>query len=271
MTLLPQNSTIEHGKAAGIEFLRQPGSGARTLVLLHGIGSNAQSFEPLISALGASSSLLAWNAPGYGSSRALAAPAPAPRHYADALKVMLDELAIASATVVGHSLGCLFAASFAAAYPERVRAVALLSPALGYRVAAGAPLPPTVQSRIDEIESLGPTAFAAKRAVRLVGDPERHPRVVEAVRRAMSEVNTAGYVQAVRALGAGDLLGDIARITAPALVAVGSKDVITPPDNARTACAAFPKAAAFHEVSGAGHAMPQEQPEAVARLLSEFA
>jgi len=271
MTLPLQKTAIERGDIAGIEFLRRPGSGAGTLVLLHGIGSNARSFEPLMSALGDARSLLAWNAPGYGGSRALPVPAPTPRHYADALKDMLDRLEIATATIVGHSLGCLFAASFTAAYPERVRAVALLSPALGYRVAAGAPLPPTVQSRIDEIESLGPTAFAAKRAARLVGEPERHPHVVEAVRQAMAQVNPPGYAQAVRALGAGDLLADIARITMPALVAVGSNDVITPPDNARTACAAFPRTAAFHEIAGAGHAMPQEQPDAVARLLSQLA
>jgi pimeloyl-ACP methyl ester carboxylesterase len=271
MTLPLQKTAIERGDIAGVEFLRRPGSGAGTLVLLHGIGSNARSFEPLMSALDDARSLLAWNAPGYGGSRALPVPAPTPRNYADALKAMLDRLEITSAAIVGHSLGCLFAASFAATYPERVRAVALLSPALGYRVAAGAPLPPTVQSRIDEIESLGPTAFAAKRAARLVGEPDRHPHVVEAVRSAMAQVNPAGYAQAVRALGAGDLLSDIARITGPALVAVGSNDVITPPDNARTACAAFPRAAAFHEVAGAGHAMPQEQPDAVARLLSQLA
>lgn len=271
MTLPLQKPTIERGEAAGLEFLRRPGSSAGTLVLLHGIGSNARSFEPLMSALGVAGPSLAWNAPGYGDSRPLSVPSPTPRHYADALKAMLDQLEIASATIVGHSLGCLFAASFTATYPERVRAVALLSPALGYRVAAGAPLPATVQSRIDEIESLGPTAFAAKRATRLVGEPERHPHVVEAVRSAMAQVKPAGYVQAVRALGAGDLLADIARITVPALVAVGSNDVITPPDNARTACAAFPRTAVFHEVAGAGHAMPQEQPGVVAHLLSQLA
>lgn len=263
---------LTRGHAAGIGFLRRPArAGATTMVLLHGVGSNAQSFEPLLAALSPSFDAVAWNAPGYADSRPLAGSSPTPRDYADALRALLDEMNVKQAAIVGHSLGCLFAASFSAAYPERALSLALLSPALGYRVPAGAALPPTVQARIDEIESMGPDAFAAKRAARLIGDPQGKPRVLEVVQRAMAAVHPAGYRQAVRALGAGDLIADIARVSAPALVAVGSKDVITPPDNARSALAAFKQAATYHEIEGAGHALPQEAPEATARLLQQLA
>lgn len=262
---------VQGGHAAGIGFLRRPAHGAQqTLLLLHGIGSNARSFLPLISALPPQIDVIAWNAPGYADSARLAETAPTPRDYADALATLLDSLGIARVALAGHSLGALFAASFAARHPARVAVLALLSPAIGYNVPAGAPLPAAVQARIDEIGALGPAAFAAKRAARLVGSPDRKPHIVAAVETAMAQVDPAGYAQAVRALGAGHLLADASAIAAPTLVAVGTADVITPPENARAIHARLKQAAGYHEINGTGHALPQEEPAAVARLLVQL-
>jgi pimeloyl-ACP methyl ester carboxylesterase len=255
-------------QVVGIELLQRPGSGhGLPLVLLHGVGSRAQSFEPMMRVLPASVHAIAWNAPGYGASQPLATPVPNPADYAAALLRLLDTLGLARIVLSGHSLGCLFAASFAARHPSRVAALALMSPTLGYRVAPGAFLPPTVQSRIDDLNALGPNTFAARRAVRLVFEPERKPQVLAGVQQGMAALNPGGYAQAVQALGAGDLLADIAGITAPTLVAVGTEDVVTPPANARTAYAALVHKAGYHEIADAGHALPQEQPVAVADLL----
>ncbi|WP_298107854.1 alpha/beta hydrolase [Bradyrhizobium sp.] len=257
--------------AEGVEVFRRSGEGQRrAFVLLHGVGSNAHSFDPLMQALPLSVEAIAWNAPGYGQSKPLAKESPAPRDYAAVLAAVMDRLGISRAVLVGHSLGSLFAASFAAHYPERVSALALLSPALGYRVSADEPLPPAVQQRIDELNTLGPEAFARKRAARLVADPVVTPHVLVAVERAMAAVHPQGYAQAVRALGAGDMLADLDRVSAPALVAVGSKDVITPPDNAKAARDALRGTAEYHEVTGSGHALPQEEPALVAKLLAAF-
>lgn len=271
MTVVADIARATPGYAAGISFLRRPGSEhGLPLVLLHGIGSNAKSYTGLMATLPPALDVIAWNAPGYATSQPLAAASPAPRDYAAALQRLLDTLGLTRIVLVGHSLGCLFAASFATLYPTRVAALALLSPAIGYKVAPGAALPPSVQTRIDEIEALGPEAFAAKRAARLVHEPECKPQVLASVREAMAAVNPAGYAQAVRALGSGDLLADAAQITTPTLVAVGAEDVITPPANARTAYEVLPHGAGYHEIAKAGHALPQENPEAVAGLLNEL-
>ena len=74
-------------------------------------------------------------------------------------------------------------------------------------------------------------------------------------------------MQAARALGAGDLLADAASLSMNTLVAVGAHDVITPPANARKLYDALPRPAGYHEIPGAGHALPQENPAAVAGLL----
>jgi pimeloyl-ACP methyl ester carboxylesterase len=239
-------------------------------VLLHGIGSNALSFATLIAVLPPSVDVIAWNAPGYGASQPLAEAFPSPRDYAAALAGFLDALDLDRIVLVGHSLGALLAGSFAVHYPARLAALALLSPAVGYRLAAAQPLTPALQARIDEIESLGARRFAAQRAAKLVHAPESKPTIVAAIREAMAAVNVPGYVQAVRALGAGDLLTECSAITTPALVAVGAEDTVTPPANARAVFSALARGVAFREIGGAGHALPQENPAAVAQLLSEL-
>ena len=267
----PGGSYLDRAFAEGIEYLRRPGhAGTSPLVLLHGIGSNAGSFAAMLEALPPGIDALAWDAPGYGQSAPLDIAAPSPRHYAEALAKFLDALKLSTVALAGHSLGALFAGSFARHYPNRVSVLALISPALGYGVAPGAPLPDGVQSRIDEIVELGPDAFARKRASRLVGDPQARPEIVAAVEQAMGSVHPAGYIQAVRALGAGQLLADAAAIHAPAIVAVGARDQITPPKNAHAAYAALANAVGIHEVPGAGHALPQEEPVAVARILAQM-
>ncbi|HUZ66244.1 MAG TPA: alpha/beta hydrolase [Beijerinckiaceae bacterium] len=271
MTMIANIDALKRETAAGVAFLRRSGeSGGLPLVLLHGIGGNAESWTAAMAALAPRFDAIAWDAPGYGESDPLAAYSPVPADYAAILERLLEAMGWRRIILAGHSLGCLFAGAFAAARPERVAALALLSPALGYRVAPGAPLPPNVQARIDGLERLGPATFAAKSAPRLVYRPGTKPAIVERVERAMAAVRPDGYAQAVRALGAGDLLADAPRIAAPTLVAVGTQDVVTPPANARLLYKALCNPVGFEEVPDSGHALPQEAPKAVAVALTRL-
>jgi pimeloyl-ACP methyl ester carboxylesterase len=254
----------------GTAILRRPGPGP-SLLLLHGIGGDARSWEWLAAAMPAAFDVIAWNAPGYGASTPLAMATPRPADYAQRIAGLLDALGLPQVMLAGQSLGTLFAGAFAAAHPERITALAFFSPALGYRTAAEAPLPEGVQARLDALHSEGAEAFAGKRAARLVFRPERKPELLEAVRRSMAAVNAAGYAQACRALAAGDLLADAARIARPALVAVGAEDVVTPPPEARALHAALPAGSSLHLIPDAGHALPQEAPARLAALLVEAA
>lgn len=253
------------GSAARIAYLQRPGAGV-PLVLLHGIGSDARSWAPMIAQMPPGLPVLAWWAPGYSDS---APPAEAsPAAYAARLAALLDALDLPRVVLAGHSLGALFAGAFATRWPERVAALALLSPALGYRVAPGEALPEGVQARMDELAALGPEAFAAKRAARLLHAPEHHPEILAGVRRAMAAVNPPGYAQACRALGAGDLLADARQLAMPATILVGAADVVTPPANAMALYEAAPSGSTIELVPEAGHALPQQAPALVATRLA---
>lgn len=255
-------------RAGGLSWLERPGDG-ETLVLLHGIGSNASSFEGLLPHLAGSARIIAWNAPGYGGSDPLDIDWPLASDYAGALVQLFDEARIGRAFVVGHSLGCLVAGSFTAAHHDRVTRLALASPALGHGVAHGMRPSAASQARIDELERLGATEFAETRAARLVYLPEANPTVVAAVRCSMSAVSMPGYAQAARMLSSGRLLDDAERISVPTDVIVGLEDKVTPPDGAIRLHAALrqPARGRLVQIPRTGHALYQQAPAEFAKAL----
>jgi pimeloyl-ACP methyl ester carboxylesterase len=264
---------FEQHVSGNIEYLERPGSGGPVLVMLHGIGSNAASFAPLLDHLPRGWRVIAWNAPGYGGSAPLDAEWPLALDYAVALKDFLDRLELKRVLLAGHSLGCLMGAAYAAAHRERVARLLLSSPALGHGVPRGAALSAAAQARIDDLEMLGPDDFAALRAPRLVFEPEGNSDIVSRVRDGMAQVSLRGYPQAARMLASGRLIDDAERLQVPTDVIVGAKDVVTPPDSARRAYAALrdPWRGALTLVPGAGHALYQQAPAAFASALAALA
>ena len=264
-------TAITQRSAAGLSYLACDGSGGIPIVLLHGIGSNAQSFVPLMQEFEERFAALAWDAPGYGASQPLAVDWPDASDYAAALNQLLAHLRLSRCVLVGHSLGALVAARFALVSPSRVAALFLVSPALGHGTEKGSTLPPAVSARIQELDRLGEEKFAAARAPGLIADAASRPDVLQMVERAMAAVRRPGYDQAARLLAGGRLLEDAAKVNVPTAVLVGAQDRITPPANARRVFDALRGSShVYREIADAGHAVCQEQPAEVARAIAEI-
>lgn len=250
---------------------REAGSGnGLPLVLMHGIGSNSRAWAGQFARFSAERRVLAWNAPGYAGSDPLPMPAPVAEDYAAAALAWLDHLGIGRCVVVGQSLGAIMATALARLAPERVAALALASPASGYGVAPGDPLPDKVAARIEDVRRLGPAGLAAARAGRLL-TAQASDEAFAMVQIAMAEVEPAGYEQAVRLLGGADLVRDVADVTMPALVLWGAQDIVTPPAGCARIADAMPHAARA-QVAGGGHAFATEIPvafnETIAPLIA---
>jgi len=256
------------------EFQHRPGTDGPCVVMLHGIGSNMASFDRLTEQLPQSWGVLAWNAPGYGRSMPLEAPAPCAADYAARLATLFDDLGIRRAVLMGHSLGTLMAVAFAAAHPERVIGLVLAACAQGHGLARGV-LGDKARARLDDLARLGPQAFAEARAPRLLHAPETKPALVAEATQAMAAINPAGYAQAVHMLAGGDLSGAAAAVALPSLVVVGAHDHITPPEQSRAVHRALKATAPGQRhdylcVPEAGHLVHQEAPEAVAAQIRQF-
>jgi pimeloyl-ACP methyl ester carboxylesterase len=101
---------------------------APALILLHGFGASLDTWEAWAAILSQHYRVIRFDLPGFG----LTGPDPT-GDYSDQratqiIAALLDQLDIQSATIIGNSLGGRIAWHFAAAYPNRVDKLVLISP-----------------------------------------------------------------------------------------------------------------------------------------------
>jgi pimeloyl-ACP methyl ester carboxylesterase len=264
-------------RAAEIDFLVREGDAEKTIILLHGIGGRAHSFDAVMSHWPEGPQILAWDCPGYGGSQAVSPAAPAAAVYAHALVKALNELSIQSIDLMGQSLGALIAGSFATHFPQRLKRLILMCPALGHQTRASVMIPQALVQRISEHEELGQKAYAAVKAHRLFHTPERKPALVLEAQKLMATIAPSEHKQAVYALAQGDLALEAEAWQKHLLVIAGAGDIITPmagTERLFDTLKSRPRTADVSEqllvIGYAGHAVYLEHPEIVAGMASAF-
>jgi pimeloyl-ACP methyl ester carboxylesterase len=211
-----------------------------------------------------------WNAlaidlPGHDRSGGEALPSV--EALADWLPAVLDAAGIGKAALVGHSLGSLAALECAARHADRVTRVALLGPA--------APMPVSyalldAAKRNDHVAYELITGWSYSPGKQLGGG--RMPGVwltgnaMRLLERTKPGVLHADLVACNRYA---DGIDSATRLRCPALVVLGARDIMAPPKNAVALIAALPDARVV-TLSGCGHALMAEEPDAVLDALRSF-
>jgi pimeloyl-ACP methyl ester carboxylesterase len=219
-------------KASEVSYERR-GSGPPVL-LVHGIGSRWEVFEPILDRLAREREVIAVDLPGFGRTPVDSGVRPGPIGYAAWLTELLDELGVARPHVVGSSMGGGVALELGrSGVASRVTAFAPIGfygdPGLrwvqglltAFR-AAGARAPAVV----DRLVGFGPTRAAL--LAPLFGRPSR-VGVEDARLQLTGLVEGAGFAGARRSfagyrLAAGDDLGRLPEI--PVTIAWGTRDVV---------------------------------------------
>lgn len=113
-------------------LLRSAGSGAQTVVLVHGIGVSSRYFRPLAAELARHCTVYAVELPGFGSaprpSRALDVP-----DLGGILAGVLARLGLTDVILIGHSMGCQVVTEAARQAPQVVQRLVLLAPTVNDR------------------------------------------------------------------------------------------------------------------------------------------
>jgi len=267
---MAQEGSVRSVKAPGSVFTcLEQGEGV-PLVLLHGIGSGARSWRQQVASLSGRHRVIAWDAPGYGGSTALPMAQPDAGDYSDALVRFLSVMNVDRMHLVGHSLGAVMAARFAAVHPQRVLTLTLASIAGGHACLAEADRARLRDARLFDLVTLGVAGMAAKRGPRLLSEQASDAQRA-AVIETMSQLRPDGFTQAVHMLSNADTRADVARLPAAMAVQIvyGDADVVTPSASIETIAAARP-GVPVHVVPGGGHAFYIEQAEAFDTLLLRF-
>jgi pimeloyl-ACP methyl ester carboxylesterase len=252
-----------------------------TLVLIHGLADEADTWRHLLPALSADHRLLAPDLPGFGRSdkpkRAYTAA-----FFQETLLELLDVLQIERATLVGHSLGAMVAQSIALAHPERVERLVLIGGSL-----VAAPQKLTLGTLLFTIPGLGERLYtrlrknpqAAYETLRpYYGDLDRLPQADRAFlyqrvnERVWSDGQRRAFFSTFRHLARWlpaqqkGLPARLAECTVPTTAVWGEMDRMNPVESARRLVELHPATQAV-VVPGAGHNVHQENPEAVLRAI----
>ena len=241
---------------------------ATTLVLLHGIGTDSASWVQQLEAFAPVCNVVAWDAPGYGTSSPLAGNSPTAADYAEALLALFDALHLSRALVLGQSLGALMATAFAARYPDRIEKLVLTGPASGYGNAPPAERTERLDKRIRQMNEQGPHGIAASRGASMLSETASE-EVRDFLGACQARLNPAGYIQAAHMLSDGIIAADAGRVRAPVLVLSGAIDKLTPEAGCRAVAQAFP-CGFYRSLPGLGHGSYVENAALVNGILASY-
>jgi len=257
-------------KAGALSFLDSGAAGNLPIVLLHGLGSCAESWRDQLDDLPSHGfRVIAWDQPGYGLSATLPLASPSPVDYADAVTALVDALDLSRFILLGHSLGALVAGVFAAGpAADRLDKLILASPTAGFASAEPEVLRAKIEQRIEDMMRLGPARLAEQRAKQLLS-ADASPEAVARVRSALAALRPEGYVKAVRMLAQGDLMALAPKMRQPTLVISGTADLVRPEASCRRIAAALPNGR-YEPLPGLGHVSYVENSGAFDSVLINF-
>jgi pimeloyl-ACP methyl ester carboxylesterase len=232
---------------------------APAVILLHGFGSSLQTWDDWANTLQARFRVVRFDLPGFG----LTGPDPS-GDYSDArtmqvLLAVMDRLGIARAALIGNSLGGKIAWNFAAAHPDRVSRLVLISPdgfaSPGFDYGKPARVPamlralpyvlPSSMLRMSLTPAFGDPAKFSPALVKRYRDMLLAPGVRTAMLARMGQVRLEPPEPILR------------RIQAPTLLLWGERDAMIPFSNAADYSSEMPHCRLI-ALPGIGH-VPQEE------------
>jgi poly(3-hydroxyoctanoate) depolymerase len=258
-TAAPIETTVT---ARGLKlFVREQGAGY-PLLMMNGIGANADMWGAAEGILARDSRTIAFDCPGTGRSQTSLLPLPMPE-LARIVVAALDELGHERVDVLGFSFGGALAQQLAYDAPERVRRLALVSTGCGW----GSTLGPV--SALSAVSS--PLRYYSRSwydlTNRWLGEPESED--LDATARLAHPPTPLGYAYQLWAAAAWTSRPWLHHVQAPTLVVAGGNDRLVPPENAVQLVRLLP-ASRLQLLPEAGHLLMFYRDAAAPRLLSDF-
>jgi pimeloyl-ACP methyl ester carboxylesterase len=244
------------------------GAGAPALVLLHGVGGDAEVWRPQIDHFARHRRVVAWTMPAFGNGEDVATG------WADlvaALARLLDAKGLDRVHLLGHSLGGMIAQKFAAAHPDRVAGLILSGTSPSFGDPQGEWQRAWVAERLAPLaRGLTPADLADDMVARMTGPnpPDPAGRRLAVARLAAIDANT--YARAIRLTATFEGRSALAGFGAlPTLCLAGEHDANAPAAMMERMAARIP-GARFVVLAGRGHLANLEDPAAFNAAVDDF-
>jgi 3-oxoadipate enol-lactonase len=243
----------------GIELAFERRGHGTPMVLIHGYPLDHSIWEPVVPLLENDFDLILPDLPGFGESGVLDTNSRLPS-MAENIAVLLDELKISKAAVVGHSMGGYVSLAFAREYAGRLLGLGLVA-SQGL-----ADSPEKKAGRYQEAEHIlahGVGDVARDMSTKLTANPDLQVRLKELMLRQ----NPKGLAGALKGMAERqDSMGLLQELNIRVVLVHGLEDQLIPPDRAR-AISKIARNGYLTEIKGAGHMPMMEAPKDTAAAL----
>lgn len=253
----------------------------RPVVLLHGVTLQWWVWSALFRLLEDRYRVLAWDMRGHGES-ITGDDGVTLEAVADDLAVVLEELDLTDAIVVGHSMGGMALARFCADHHEvlaarvgglmflATSAASMALPGLAGGAVGAANLVARIMTDGRSMRYGWNDSDLSAVLIRRVFGKHVTGKAIDEVRRMLSEVEPRTAAEAGAAIATHDVRAALAHVDVPTLVVVGTDDHLTPVAHAKIVAEEV-TGARLHVLDGIGHQVMQEDPVALAALVDELA
>lgn len=253
----------------------------RPVVLLHGVTLQWWVWSALFRLLEDRYRVLAWDMRGHGES-ITGDDGVTLEAVADDLAVVLEELDLTDAIVVGHSMGGMALARFCADHHEvlaarvgglmflATSAASMALPGLAGGAVGAANLVARIMTDGRSMRYGWNDSDLSAVLIRRVFGKHVTSKAIDEVRRMLSEVEPRTAAEAGAAIATHDVRAALAHVDVPTLVVVGTDDHLTPVAHAKIVAEEV-TGARLHVLDGIGHQVMQEDPVALAALVDELA
>jgi pimeloyl-ACP methyl ester carboxylesterase len=243
------------------------------VLLLHQAPLSHAEFLPTIPLLAEHFRVVAWDAPGHGSSFIPDHEYAFPEYLA-ALEELVDALGIERLHIVGNHSGAAFSREYAAAHPDRVGRIVL---------SGSARTPPDPKTTLDEadaflsrpysreipLDAAGDFLAATWDRYRTLASPAASLDDVLAAFLVGLDARTKPYDMHLAIFGH-DGWTDYRTIETPVMLLCGDGDIFVNAERLDYTCSLFPSCEVHPFIEGAGAFIGLERPEAFAAAIVEY-
>ena len=236
------------------------------VTLIHGVGSDLESWDGVVTAMGPGYRILRYDLRGHGRSARIRGRYEIGDFVAD-LAGLLDHLKIARTHLVGFSLGGIIAQGFALAHADRIERLALVSAVAGRTPEER----DTVMQRYRALGEGGGSSHVSASLSRWFTD-EFIAANRDLIEQRLARGRTTDpecYAAAYRVLAECDLGDELHAITAPTLVMTGEHDQGSNARMSRLMAERIPDSR-LHILDRLKHSILVEAPDVVAEKLVSF-
>ena len=253
-------------KISGIHF-DEKGEGTQTVICLHGIGGDSNSFKPQIDALSKHMRIISWNMPGYQDSDFIENLSF--DKLSNILLTFIHSLNIKKCHLIGQSIGGMIAQDFAIRYPKVTQSLVLVASSSAFGGRTPEFKDEFLKSRLQPLNEGYDMKFLANNSIPKIVGENITKKYLEMAINSMANIPERSFREILKCLITFDRYGDIEKISSPCCLLAGNNDMNAPSKTMKKMSEKI-KNSEFYSFDNVGHLINIEIPEETNKVIFKF-